>query len=1162
MRQLKKIRDMGLRTKLLVVYLGLSIVLFSCGGLGALYLVKRAVTFNIESDLENGTRAIINLVETTTQGSIINYLRAVAESNLEIAQRIFKQHQQGWLTEFEAREQIRAILLSQIIGKTGYIYCIDSQGVATVHPKQGVEGNNWASFEFVRKQMQVKTGYIEYQWKNPGEAESKPKALYMTYFEPFDWIISVSTYREEFTELLPMEEIRKSVKDLKYGASGYVFVSDRQGNIIIHPELEGRNLFKLSVKDTQFFDQMLAEDFGQVRYLWQNPDENEAREKLAVYGIIPEFQWIVGSSGYIDEIYAPLQRARNITIIFIVAAVILSAILTLFVSSSITRRLCHLMEVIKKGNEGDLTVRTYFRSDDEIGQLGRIFNAFLERLQSYHNKLTAEIEEHRSTAESLQKERDFNALILSTVEALVIVLDREGRIVSINKACQECSGYTLEEIVGQQLCSRLILKDEIEEAQAIFDALLREKRGNQNVIHLMNRNGQPRLIQWSNSIISGIDGEVEFVVVAGLDITDQKATEQALQQSEVKFKAVFNQTFQFIGILNLNGSILNINQTALDFAGAKEIDLIGLKFWEAPYWRHSEAIQSKIKSAIETASQGEFRRMEVTQVDSDGKIRYVDFSIKPVKDHLGRIFMLIPEGRDINERKKSEETLKQSEEKYRALVENAHDAIFIIQDHVLKYANQSTEVLSGYSATELNNKPFTDHIHPDDRNKMIDRYQSRLEGRDLVNHQSFRILDRSGAIKWADLNTIRISWEDRPAIMCFARDITSQKQMESQLLQAQKMDAIGTLAGGIAHDFNNNLQAISGYTQLLLMDGYGSNKEKRMLKTMQHACNHASELTRQLLTFSRKIESKLVPLDLNAELRAVMELLQRTLPRMIEIKTNLSEDLRIIEADRVQFEQIIMNLSINAGHAMPDGGCLIIETKNVDLDEGYCRTHLGAKPGSYVMMSVTDNGHGMDAKTREHIFEPFYTTREIGSGTGLGLAMVYGIVKNHNGYITCYSEPGQGTTFEVYYPALIGVIVSTESSEDQFQIKGGSELIMVVDDDQVVRQLGRQLLERFGYQVCEAEDGEAALSQYHQIASKPDLVILDLNMPGMGGWRCLREIKTINPDLPVLIASGYATSGQDNGIIDELSHGFVRKPYELRKLLRVVRETIDHGRSH
>jgi PAS domain S-box-containing protein len=1157
MRQLKKIRDMGLRTKLLVAYLGLSIVLFSCGGLGALYLVKRAVTFNIESDLRNGTRAIINLVETTTQGSIINYLRAVAESNLEIAQRIYKQHQQGRLTALEAREQIRDILLSQVIGKTGYIYCIDSQGVATVHPKQGVEKNNWASFEFVREQMQVKTGYIEYQWKNPGETESKPKALYMTYFEPFDWIISVSTYREEFTELLPMEEIRQSVKDLKYGNSGYVFVSDRRGNIIIHPELEGRNLFKLSVKDTQFFDQMLAEDFGEVRYLWQNPDENEAREKLAVYGIIPEFQWIVGSSGYIDEIYAPLQRARKITIIFIVAAVILSAILTLFVSSSITRRLSHLMEVIKKGDEGDLTVRTHFRSDDEIGQLGRIFNAFLERLQSYHNKLTAEIEGHRSTAESLQKERDFNALILSTVEALVIVLDREGRVVGINKTCQECSGYTLEEIAGQQLCSRLILKDEIKEAQATFDALIKEKRGNQNVNHLIAKNGQSRLIQWSNSIIPGMDGEVEFVVVAGLDITDQKATEQALRQSEAKFEAVFNQTFQYIGILNLDGSIRNINQTALDFAGAEEKDLIGLNFWEAPYWKHSEAIRSKVKSAIEIASQGEFRRMEVTQVDSNGEIRYVDFSIKPVQDRSGRIFLLIPEGRDINERKKAENILKQSEEKYRALVENAHDAIFIIQDDVLKYANQSTEVLSGYSAAELNNKPFTDHIHPDDRNKMIGRHQSRLEGRDLGDHQSFRILDRSGAIKWVDLNAIRIDWEDRPAIMCFARDITSQKQMEAQLLQTQKMDAIGTLAGGIAHDFNNSLQAISGYTQLLLMDGYGSAKEKGMLTTIQHTCHHAGELTRQLLTFSRKIESQLVPLDINAEVLAVMKLLQRTLPRMIEIKTNLAEDLRIVEADRVQFEQIMMNLSINAGHAMPNGGYLMIETKNVDLGDEFCRTNLGAKPGPYIMLSVSDNGHGMDVKTREHIFEPFFTTREIGSGTGLGLAMVYGIVKNHKGYITCSSDPSHGTTFKIYYPAVTRTIESLKLPENQLEMKGGSEFIMIVDDDQVVRQLGRQQLERFGYQVCEAKDGEAALTQYHQMASKPDLIILDLNMPGMGGLRCLREIKTMNPELPVLIASGYAKTGQDKAIIDEFAQGFVGKPYNLKEMLNLVRKTLN-----
>ncbi|BBO78092.1 hypothetical protein DSCW_55090 [Desulfosarcina widdelii] len=243
--------------------------------------------------------------------------------------------------------------------------------------------------------------------------------------------------------------------------------------------------------------------------------------------------------------------------------------------------------------------------------------------------------------------------------------------------------------------------------------------------------------------------------------------------------------------------------------------------------------------------------------------------------------------------------------------------------------------------------------------------------------------------------------------------------------------------------------------------------------------------------------------------------------------------------------------------AMPDGGTLIIETGNVDLDDAYCRSHVGAVPGSYAMLSVTDTGIGMDTNTREHIFEPFFTTRETGRGTGLGLAMVYGIVKSHNGYIDCHSEIGKGTVFSIYFPAAVGAHPAEKPSDKEIQYPKGHESILLVDDDQAVRQVGREILERFGYRVIEAEDGESGLVRYQELGEKIDLILLDLNMPGMGGVRCLEKLREKKAATPVLITSGDAPKGDNKTILDELAQGFVSKPYEIGILLTMVRKTLD-----
>jgi len=403
--------------------------------------------------------------------------------------------------------------------------------------------------------------------------------------------------------------------------------------------------------------------------------------------------------------------------------------------------------------------------------------------------------------------------------------------------------------------------------------------------------------------------------------------------------------------------------------------------------------------------------------------------------------------------------------------------------------------------------------------------------------------------------------EGKPAgMLVILRDTSESKRLESQLQQAQKMEAVGTLAGGISHDFNNILQSVLGYTQILLLDKEEEDSDFQKLAQIESAAKRASELTQQLLTFSRKVESRLRPVDLNQEVRQVEKLLKRTIPKMINIELYLKGDLKVINADPAQIEQVLMNLGINARDAMPEGGRLVIETKDLFLDDEYCRQHLGAVPGEYVLLSFTDNGEGMAKESLEHIFEPFYTTKEAGKGTGLGLAMVYGIVKSHGAYIKCYSERGEGTTFKIYFPVLRQERLRRQEEQKEEGIQGGTETILLVDDEASIRDLAEEMLNSFGYTVLTASDGEKALEIYKAKGEHISLIILDLVMPGMGGRKCLEEILEINPSELVVIASGYPINGPTKEALESGAKGYIGKPYEMRQMVKMVREVLDEKR--
>ncbi len=508
---------------------------------------------------------------------------------------------------------------------------------------------------------------------------------------------------------------------------------------------------------------------------------------------------------------------------------------------------------------------------------------------------------------------------------------------------------------------------------------------------------------------------------------------------------------------------------------------------------------------------------------------------------------------DRSERKKMEQALRESEEKYRLIFENANDAIFIAQDGLIKFANPSTLKLVNVQLEELKSTPFLDFVHPDDRQRIAENHQRRLKGEKLPDTYLFRVIRRPNEIRTVQISAVLTDWEGRPATLNFLRDVTEQKRLETQLQQSQRLEAIGTLAGGVAHDFNNLLMGIQGNTSLMLMDLSDNHPHVERLQSIQEQVRKGAQLTKQLLGFARGGKYEVKPTDINQLVRASCELFKRTKKEII-IYEKYQSDLWGAEVDRTQIDQVLLNLFVNAWQAMPEGGDLYIETKNITLDEPYTNAH-GVKPGRYVRISVTDSGVGMDQETLKKVFDPFFTTKETGRGTGLGLASAYGIIRNHGGFISVYSELGKGSTFNVYLPASDLEIREEPAVRDK--IFTGNETILLVDDEPTVLRVGSAMLQSMGYQVFQADSGEKALKILMEHGDKIQLVILDMVMPGMGGGEVFELIKSKDPHMKVLLSSGYSINGHAQAILGKGCNGFIQKPFDMSILSQKIREILD-----
>ncbi len=572
------------------------------------------------------------------------------------------------------------------------------------------------------------------------------------------------------------------------------------------------------------------------------------------------------------------------------------------------------------------------------------------------------------------------------------------------------------------------------------------------------------------------------------------------------------------------------------------------------------AEELKIENQEEAKDLSRSRTLEVEVKCKDGETIWTEAKMSFLRDQTNSPTGIIGVTRDISERKQTEAALRESEERYRLLVENANEAIFIVEDGMVKFPNFKTVEMTGYSEKELSEIPFANMIHADDREMVLERRRRRLLGETLPSTYSFRMINKSGGELFVQINTVLINWAGRPATINFIRDITEQKRLEDQLQQAKKMEALGILAGGVAHDLNNVLSGIVSYPDLLLMQIPEDSPLIKPILTMQDSGKKAADIVQDLLTLARRGVVAEDVVNLNEIISEYLknpehEKLKSFHPR-VEVVTSLEPDLFNISGSPVHLSKTVMNLVSNAAEAMPDGGKIFISTENRYIDKPISGYDSIAE-GDYTTLTVSDTGIGISPEDRERIFEPFYTKKVMGrSGTGLGVAVVWGTVKDHKGYIDVQSIEGKGTTFTLYFPATRRTRANEKAVLPIEHYRGKGESILVVDDAKKQREIVSNLLTTLGYMVDTVSSGEKAIDYMKK--NTVDLLILDMIMgPGIDGLETYKKIIEIHPRQKAIISSGFSETDRVREAQRIGAGEYIKKPYTLEKIGIAVRAELD-----